>query len=259
MEVFGTIWPPKWEVLSTTSSTGTSFRISMPCDVYINKIGTFIFPQLTLLPNPRNPMLCDAFQWARQPPIVPLPWGHLHLHLIYSSLDPPHSASEVASLLLQLFLHSSWHISQRATISPSKLPLCVAIPGPLSNTWFLCSTRVYNPNGISIGSAIFAGLIKPRLHDTTCCQTGLTTGCIVYTNIQPVVKPVWLPVWQPAVSCIQPVVKPVVQPVERTVAVRSTRLSNQIDNRLYHVNGVLVWQTDRQTEHAIPPVTIGHI
>jgi len=29
----------------------------------------------------------------------------------------------------------------------------------------------------------------PRLHDTTgCqtrCQTGLTTGCIVYTNIQP--------------------------------------------------------------------------
>ena len=21
--------------------------------------------------------------------------------------------------------------------------------------------------------------LKPRLHDTTCCQTGLTTGCIV--------------------------------------------------------------------------------
>ena len=33
---------------------------------------------------------------------------------------------------------------------------------------------------------------KPCLHDTACCQngcqTGLTTGCIVYTNIQPVVK-----------------------------------------------------------------------
>ena len=27
---------------------------------------------------------------------------------------------------------------------------------------------------------------KPRLHDTTCCQTGQTTGGIVYTNIQPV-------------------------------------------------------------------------
>jgi len=114
--------------------------------------------------------------------------------------------------------------------------------------------------------------LKPHLHDTTCCQTGchnplnvcihvttgcqagLTTGCIVYTNIQPVVKPVWQPVWQPAVSCIQPVVKPgcttslttvlneqsvrstqlsnrlynaAWQPVERTAAVRSTRLNKQ--------------------------------
>jgi len=38
------------------------------------------------------------------------------------------------------------------------------------------------------------------------CQTGcLTTGCIMYTIIQPVA-------WQTAVSCIQPVVKPVVKP-----------------------------------------------
>ena len=40
--------------------------------------------------------------------------------------------------------------------------------------------------------------VKPRLHDTTCCQTGcqhgLTRGFIVYTNIQPVVKPVLQPV-----------------------------------------------------------------
>jgi len=78
------------------------------------------------------------------------------------------------------------------------------------------------------------------IHDTTSCQTHcqtgcqmrLTTGCIVYTNIQPVVKPclsnrLYNPVWQP---------------VERT-AVRSTRfsirLSNPFDNRLYRVNGVL--------------------
>ena len=36
--------------------------------------------------------------------------------------------------------------------------------------------------------------LKPRLHDTTGCQTGyttgLTTGCIVYTNVYPVIKPV---------------------------------------------------------------------
>jgi len=77
--------------------------------------------------------------------------------------------------------------------------------------------------------------VKPRLHDTTCCQTGcqtgLTTGCIVFDNrfdkrlyrvyswllnrlynvglttgwtnsgcsFNMVVKPVWQPVWQPVV------------------------------------------------------------
>ena len=39
-----------------------------------------------------------------------------------------------------------------------------------------------------------AKIVKPRLHNTTgCqtrCQTGLTTGCIVYTYIQPVVNAV---------------------------------------------------------------------
>ena len=41
---------------------------------------------------------------------------------------------------------------------------------------------------------LFAETVIPRLHDTTGCRTGgqsgSTTGCIVYTNIQPVVKPV---------------------------------------------------------------------
>jgi len=31
-----------------------------------------------------------------------------------------------------------------------------------SNTWFSGHTRVLNPNGISIGSAIFAGLTSDR-------------------------------------------------------------------------------------------------
>jgi len=52
--------------------------------------------------------------------------------------------------------------------------------------------------------------IIPRLHDTTGCQIGWTTawttGCIVYTNIQPVVQPSLYnrqPVEQPAASCQQ--------------------------------------------------------
>jgi len=36
----------------------------------------------------------------------------------------------------------------------------------------------------------FHNRVNVCIHDTTGCQTGLTTGCIVYTNIQPVVKPV---------------------------------------------------------------------
>jgi len=36
----------------------------------------------------------------------------------------------------------------------------------------------------------FDNRLNVCIHDTTGCQTGLTTGCIVYTNIYPVVKPV---------------------------------------------------------------------
>jgi len=42
-------------------------------------------------------------------------------------------------------------------LSPQNYPLHGG-SGPPSNIWFLQSTRVHNPNGISIGSAVFAGL-----------------------------------------------------------------------------------------------------
>ena len=44
-----------------------------------------------------------------------------------------------------------------APLSP-KLPLPMGGSGPPSNTWFFGPIRVVNPNGISIGSAVFAGL-----------------------------------------------------------------------------------------------------
>jgi len=47
--------------------------------------------------------------------------------------------------------------------------------------------------------------LKPRLHDTTGCQTGWTTGWatgwMFACTMQPVVQPVVQPVWQPVVSC----------------------------------------------------------
>jgi len=71
----------------------------------------------------------------------------------------------------------------------------------------------YSNNGESVGLRknvrIITILLKPRLHDTTCCQggcqsrltTGLTTGWMFVYTIQPVVKQVVQPVWQPVVSC----------------------------------------------------------
>jgi len=41
---------------------------------------------------------------------------------------------------------------------PPKLPLPMGGSGPPSNTWFPGPTRDLNPNGISIGAAVFAGL-----------------------------------------------------------------------------------------------------
>ena len=51
--------------------------------------------------------------------------------------------------------------------------------------WFIAALYLVIASGTS-------AIIKPRLHDTTGCQTGcttgMTTGCIVYTNIYPVLK-----------------------------------------------------------------------
>jgi len=42
--------------------------------------------------------------------------------------------------------------------SPLKIVRFHGRPGPPSNTWFLGPTRVLDPNGISIGAAVFAWL-----------------------------------------------------------------------------------------------------
>jgi len=49
----------------------------------------------------------------------------------------------------------------------NKLPLPIGGYGPPSNTWFPGPTRILNPNGISIGSAVFTGLtsLTDRLTD----------------------------------------------------------------------------------------------
>ena len=59
--------------------------------------------------------------------------------------------------------------------------------------------------------------LMPRLHDTA--------GCIVYTNIQPVVKPVWQPVnavWQQVVSCKRGFSKKIVAKISERVTTFSS-------------------------------------
>ena len=63
--------------------------------------------------------------------------------------------------------------------------------GPPSNTWFLGPTQVHNPNGISIGSAVFAGLTtvtdRPMDRPTDCATRSVAIGRIYVgsTAMQP--------------------------------------------------------------------------
>jgi len=73
---------------------------------------------------------------------------------------------------VQPFLHSSQqkvHILTMGCPSPKIAP-CHGVSGHLSNTWFPGPTWVLNPNSISIGSAVFAGLTS-----VTERQTGRQT------------------------------------------------------------------------------------
>jgi len=69
------------------------------------------------------------------------------------------------------------------TLQPRTAPRCRALPfpgrsGPSPNAWFLGATRVHNPNGISIGSAVFAQLmVMTNRHTQTDRQTTLHTLC----------------------------------------------------------------------------------
>jgi len=76
------------------------------------------------------------------------PWAHTRDH-------NPNSISIGSAVFAELTAEGPY-ILQWAAPSPQNY-LFAWGSGLLSNTWFLWPTRVYNPNGISIGSAVFAG------------------------------------------------------------------------------------------------------
>jgi len=67
---------------------------------------------------------------------------------------------------------------QGTPLPPSKLPLPMGGFGPQSNTWFSGPTRVLKPNGISISSAVFAGLTSVTDRQTDHATRSVTIGCI---------------------------------------------------------------------------------
>jgi len=87
------------------------------------------------------------------------------------------SDDAVEELLILLFQPA---ISR--AFSPSNLPRCMWWSGPSSNTWFLGLKRVHIPNGMSIGSAVFAGLTtatdQPTDRQTHHATQSATTGRI---------------------------------------------------------------------------------
>ena len=69
----------------------------------------------------------------------------------------PNGKSIASAIFAQLTAESPYTLQWDA---PFTLKIASSHEGsePLSNTWFLVPTRAHNPNGISIGSAVFAGL-----------------------------------------------------------------------------------------------------
>ena len=86
-------------------------------------------------------------------------------HLTYASLSPE-SITQTASRSVQPLLHMQmtaecqWDAPSPIKIAPSR-----GVSGPPSNTWFPGPTGVLNPNGISIGSAVFAAIELTNVTD----------------------------------------------------------------------------------------------
>jgi len=57
-----------------------------------------------------------------------------------------------------IFAERPYTLQWSAPAHPKKIAPFHWVSGPSSNMWFLWPTRIHNPNSISIGSAVFAGL-----------------------------------------------------------------------------------------------------
>jgi len=79
-----------------------------------------------------------------------IPWAH-------PSPQPKRHLDQFSHVFAEMTAGCPYTLQWKAP-SLSKLPLSMWGSGPPSNTWFPAPSWVLNPNGISISSAVFAGL-----------------------------------------------------------------------------------------------------
>jgi len=132
-------------------------------------IGSAVFTQVTAE--------CHyTLQWAPIYHKLPLAMGASGPHLIHGSLGQPESSTQTVYRCVQPFLHS-WPQSVPILYHGTPLKIASSHGGiwTPSNTWSLSPTQVLNPNGISIGSAVFAGLtsVTDRQTDRLTTLLGL--------------------------------------------------------------------------------------
>jgi len=108
------------------------------------------------------------------------PLAPLDSHLTHDSLGPSEPTTQTACRSVHAPLQT-WSQSVPilyAPFPPQNCPFPWRNLDPTSNTWFLGPTQVLNPNGISIGSAVFAGLTSVTDWQPDHATWSVKIGCI---------------------------------------------------------------------------------
>jgi len=92
-------------------------------------------------------------------PKLPLPMLGSEPHLTNDSLGSSKPITQNSILITEAVFAVSLYFTMGRPFPPKIAPSHGGY-GPPSNTWLPGPTRVLNPNGSSVGSAVFAGLIS---------------------------------------------------------------------------------------------------
>ena len=121
--------------------------------------------------------MANAFKWPGQPQKLPLPLGGSAPHLIHGQWAHPSLRPKQHVDRFDRFSTAHRRVSHYITmgryVSPKELPRPLGRSGPPSNTWYQNQwpTKVINPNGISISSAVFVWVPNALLHNALSTGT----------------------------------------------------------------------------------------